>query len=320
LEKISKKKTKIGIYGDFMLDKYIFGHCDRISPEAPVPIVKCEKTYSSLGGAGNVGANITGLGANIVPIGIIGNDLDGDELYQLLGQTTDSLNNVVRSDDFPTIAKTRVIANDQQVVRIDNESMDGEVSERDLINRIDDIINDVDLFVISDYGKGTCPGRVMKHLIRKSNMVGKTVLVDPRKSVADFSSYQDATIITPNFYETKSLIHHISNTDEDIHYSAEQISKNYNIDNVIITRGNKGMTLLSKGNSIEHFPTQAKEVFDVSGAGDTVIATISVCIAAGLNLIQSSNIANIAAGIVVSHMGTTPIKIEELNERVNQEY
>jgi D-beta-D-heptose 7-phosphate kinase / D-beta-D-heptose 1-phosphate adenosyltransferase len=314
------KDLRIAILGDIMLDKYINGYCERVSPEAPVPVVKAENSYNMLGGAGNVAANLNGLGANVCPIGVIGNDENGQIVQSLYSDINSEMRGIYISENACTTTKTRIIANGQQVVRVDYEDVDSNRRNDDhYIKNNKLILGDIDLIIISDYGKGSCSQKVIYDVINECNNLGKPILIDPRKSIANFDDYKYCTIITPNFYETKSLLPEISNTDVDIEKSAEFIAKQYNIDNVIITRGSSGLSVMSKGNPMVHLSTEAKEVFDVSGAGDTVIATIGVCVAAGFDLIQSAKIANVAAGIVVSHRGTTPIKFNELNERLNQQ-
>ena len=313
-------KIKICVLGDIMLDRYISGYSERISPEAPVPVVKATDENFCLGGAGNVISNVVNLGAIVYPVGIIGADSNGSSLKDLFHDMDVSTEGIITSKLNGTITKTRVIANGQQVVRIDNEQISFNLDiENRLIKNIDSILGKVDLFIISDYGKGVCSQKVLNYIINESKIAGKPILVDPRKAIANFDNYKNCTAITPNFYETKSLLPEISNIDIDIEKSAMCIAKQYNIDNIIITRGSSGLSVMSKGNPMVHLSTEAKEVFDVSGAGDTVIATIGVCVAAGFDLIQSAKIANVAAGIVVSHRGTTPIKFNELNERLNQQ-
>ena len=188
---------KIAVLGDLMLDKYISGYSERISPEAPVPIVQVKDENICLGGSGNVVANIASLGAAVYPAGIIGTDKNGNALMQLMGDMGISMDSILSSDAICTTTKTRVIANGQQVVRIDNEELlSNVVTDNGLTNYIDKVIPGIDLVIISDYGKGACSEKLVKHIVKKTNDLGKPLIIDPRKTVANFDNYKNCTVIT----------------------------------------------------------------------------------------------------------------------------
>lgn len=316
LSKISKEKIKnikIAVFGDLMIDNYILGSCERLSPEAPVPILNVKDRFYVLGGAGNVCVNINGLGASVVPIGFIGEDESGKIIEKLFNNLKISSEHVYSSSNIYTTSKTRLLSGNQQLIRYDDEKIDYDpILEEKIEKRLLKILHNIDMLVISDYGKNTCSDQLTKKMIDKSRELHIPIIVDPEKDLTDFKKYRNSTIIKPNFNEVKNLYGQLSNNDNDIENVLKKISKDFNIENVIITRGSKGMSILSNENKIVHINTSAKEIYDVSGAGDTVLATVSVLMNTNFNIFEASEVANYAAGIVISKMGTRPIEISEL--------
>jgi len=310
-------KVKVLVVGDIMLDRYWWGSVSRISPEAPVPVVHLQKTSLAAGGAANVAANIAGLTAEPFLVGMIGDDNESRLLPSLLTDSKISADYLIKLPKRQTIVKTRVVAHSQQVVRIDQESkLNLTDSEEQLIwKRIKDLVEVVDLVVVSDYNKGFLTEKLLKRLITTSLDNNKYILVDPKGK--NFDKYYQATILTPNLRE----IAEASGIDEfepDIlEQAGKQLLLNLNLKALLVTQGEEGMTLLEKDKKSIHLSARARKVYDVTGAGDTVIATLAVAAGAGLSLAESSNAANVAAGIVVEQVGTSIISFDELKASIN---
>ena len=310
-------KVKVLVVGDIMLDRYWWGSVSRISPEAPVPVVHLQKTSLAAGGAANVAANIAGLTAEPFLVGMIGDDNESRLLPSLLNDSKISADYLIKLPKRQTIVKTRVVAHSQQVVRIDQESkLNLTDSEEQLIwERIKDLVEVVDLVVVSDYNKGFLTEKLLKRLITTSLDNDKYILVDPKGK--NFDKYHHATILTPNLRE----IAEASGIDEfepDIlEQAGKQLLLNLNLKALLVTQGEEGMTLLEKDKKSIHLSARARKVYDVTGAGDTVIATLAVAAGAGLSLAESSNAANVAAGIVVEQVGTSIINFDELKASIN---
>jgi D-beta-D-heptose 7-phosphate kinase/D-beta-D-heptose 1-phosphate adenosyltransferase len=304
--------TNILVIGDVMLDKYFFGKVKRISPEAPVPVVNVTKEVSTLGGASNVANNIVSLGGNVCLCGAIGEDTHGKEL-QKIAEEKNIITNFIRTI-YPTITKSRIIGERQQIVRLDFEdkiSLDNKTEEEYFSNLIP-LIDKADLVVVSDYAKGFISNNLCTKIITYCCDIDKKVIIDPKGK--DWNKYKGAWIITPNVNELADISEEeISNTDFDINKSAKTILHKYNLEQLLVTRSEKGMSLCSTENSI-HIPTHSEEVFDVSGAGDTVVATLSLAIAQGINIKEAIHIANVASGVVIKKMGTASLSIGELKE------
>lgn len=299
------------VIGDIMIDQYILGDVKRISPEAPVPILKVSGKRNNPGGAGNVAVNIAGLNSDVTIIGFAGDDTSFDLLKRSFKE-----NSIIPKTSRwsrSTITKTRLISGQQQIVRIDEEE-NSSISE-DEKNSLIDIINkeDFSLFsgvVISDYLKGACFPELCQIVITRANENNIPVIVDPKG--ISWEKYRGATILTPNLKELSDIYgEEVLNNDTEVEKAGKALLKKFNFTNIIVTRSEKGMTLINN-NITEHFPTMAKDVFDVSGAGDTVVAGVLRFLTAGLNLKKSINLANFAAGIVVKHVGTWPITEEEM--------
>ena len=305
------------VVGDIILDHFLWGSVSRISPEAPVPVVNVTRENVMLGGAANVLNNLYALGANASLCGVIGNDVMGDQLIGLLAEVSSSTDGVVKVDDRPTIKKTRVIANNQQVVRVDRE-VNQEVPDEEvdkIIAYIDANIDNFDAVIVSDYAKGMVTESFMEKL--RGCLAGHRpvpLIVDPKPGRS--ACYHGVTLITPNNLEAERMSGISIRDEESLLNAAESLLDELSCEAMLITRGEAGMALLERGKPLFTIPTVAKEVFDVTGAGDTVIATLSVGLAVGLPFGTAATLANIAAGIVVGKVGTATVSISEIQEAI----
>lgn len=290
-----------------MLDRYWLGSTSRISPEAPVPVVKMLDAEERAGGAGNVALNIAALGGKTSLVSLVGDDNNADSLTQLLqAQSVDCSFIKIKNSD--TITKLRVLSRHQQLIRLDFEDGFSGFEPGKLEAEFSGALQQSEVVVLSDYAKGTLSG--IESLIDAAKAAGKPIVVDPKGS--DFERYRNATIITPNMSEFEAVVGHCK-TDKDVEVAGEALREKLNLTALLITRSEKGMTLLQAGEEPLHLPTHAREVFDVTGAGDTVVAVLSAGLAAGLSLAQSTFLANIAAGIVVGKIGTATASLDEIS-------
>ncbi|MEO8599367.1 MAG: D-glycero-beta-D-manno-heptose-7-phosphate kinase [bacterium] len=297
--------TRILVAGDVMLDRYWFGDVNRISPEAPVPVVHVAKSEERLGGAANVARNVSALGAHAGLLGVVGQDEAGDAIARLLHDST--IHNFLQRDAATsTIIKLRVIGRQQQLLRIDFEKAPADDALRSKLAQFDALLPDYDVVVLSDYAKGGLVN--VAAMIRLARQAGKTVLVDPKGE--DFSCYAGASILTPNKAEFRVIVGSWS-SEAELTAKAQQLRTELQLEALLLTRSEEGMTLYS-AQGVWHVPTMAREVFDVSGAGDTVIATLAVMLGAGLPLDQAVSYANRAGGIVVGKLGTATVSMDEL--------
>ncbi|MFZ6758212.1 D-glycero-beta-D-manno-heptose-7-phosphate kinase [Undibacterium sp. Ji50W] len=296
---------KILVAGDVMLDRYWFGEVNRISPEAPVPIVRVEKREERLGGAANVARNAVALGAQAALMGIVGDDDAGNSVESLL-ETSGIQGYLIRDPQISTIIKLRVIGRQQQLLRIDFEERPTEPVLRDKLNRFNSLLAGFDVIVLSDYAKGSLVN--VSAMIEAANAAGKLVLVDPKGS--DFHRYAGASLLTPNKSELRQIIGDW-HSEEELTTKAQQLRRDLRLQGLLLTRSEEGMTLFTE-ERISHVPAMAREVFDVSGAGDTVIATMAVMLANGMSMQDAVAIANRAGGIVVGKLGTATVTKEEL--------
>jgi D-beta-D-heptose 7-phosphate kinase/D-beta-D-heptose 1-phosphate adenosyltransferase len=310
-------KVKVLVVGDIMLDRYWWGSVNRISPEAPVPVVHLKETSLAVGGAANVAVNIAGLTAKPFLVGMIGEDKEAELFPSLLNNSKISADYLIKLPNRQTTVKTRVVAHSQQVVRIDQESkLNLTNSEEDNIwERIKSLIEKVDLVVLSDYNKGFLTYNLLKRLITTAAENNKFILVDPKGK--NYNKYQGATILTPNLKEIAEACGMDDSEPEILERAGKQLFETLDLKALLVTQGEEGMTLLERNKKSIHLTARARKVYDVTGAGDTVIATLSVAIGAGLSLAESSNAANIAAGIVVEQVGTSTINFNELNNSIN---
>ena len=303
--KTAFEKGKVLVVGDVMLDRYWFGNVERISPEAPVPVVLVSSKDERLGGAANVAINGSSLGSQLCLMGVVGNDEPGQTVENLL-KSSGVRSTLLRDPNFPTTVKLRVIARQQQLVRIDFEEKPSSEQLFTKMERFEQECTQHDVIVFSDYGKGSLEHVAV--MIERCNSLGKTTLVDPKGD--DYSKYKGASILTPNRAEFKQAMGSWK-TEEQLHEKAWNMRENLNLSALLLTRSEEGMTLFD-AEGVFHVKAQAREVFDVSGAGDTVIATLACSLAAGLSMRQSVELANWAGGIVVGKLGTAVILPQEL--------
>jgi D-beta-D-heptose 7-phosphate kinase / D-beta-D-heptose 1-phosphate adenosyltransferase len=303
-------KTRVLIVGDLMLDRHIWGDVERISPEAPVPVVRAGHRSEQAGGAANVAMNVTGLGARATLLGFRGNDDDGRTLEQCL-QRAGIDSEAIAVQGHPTTSKLRILGGKQQMLRLDTERTDGYPAAlyASLLAKVESAIPSADVVVLSDYAKGVLSAEVCRHTIQRARRKGIPVLVDPKQR--NFSDYRQATTICPNLAEL-SLVTGISRKNFDALLTAGQrIVTDLDLEYLTVTLSERGIALLRDGNRFIA-PAVARQVFDVSGAGDTVIATLALAAAAGLEVEIALELANLAAGIVVSKVGTVPVNRNEL--------
>jgi rfaE bifunctional protein kinase chain/domain len=298
-------KTRLLVVGDVMLDRYWFGDTGRISPEAPVPVVQVEKIDERLGGAANVARNASALGAQTTILGVVGEDEAGKRVEQLLLES--GVQSQLQTDgNVPTTVKLRVIARQQQLIRLDFEEVPSQISLDAKLKRFKSLLPNIDIVILSDYGKGAL--EQVSAMIELANASKKLVLVDPKGDAYD--KYKGATVLTPNRSELRQVVGQWSSED-DLTLRAQSLRKNLGLGALLLTRSEEGMTLFTDKGT-EHVRAQAREVFDVSGAGDTVIAALAVAMGAGWSLERAMALANRAGGIVVGKLGTATVSAEEL--------
>jgi len=299
------------IVGDVMLDRYWYGPTGRISPEAPVPVVKVEDNEERPGGAANVAMNIAALGGGVTVVGLVGED----EPAQVLTDTLSSLKvncDFVALKDYPTITKLRVMSRGQQLIRLDFEDKFEGTDPQLILNKMEAALPKVKSVVLSDYAKGALEH--VQQLIQKARKAGVPVFIDPKG--ADFERYRGATLLTPNMAEFELVVGKVKDEQELVEKGLELIER-YDFEALLVTRSEHGMTLLRKGEEPFHLPTLAKEVFDVTGAGDTVISVLAASVAAGKPLDEACALANAAAGVVVGKLGTSTLSTIELAEAIH---
>ena len=309
------KNKKILVIGDIMLDKYIWGDVSRISPEAPVQVVNVLKETYEAGGAANVANNIAALSGNAFMVGIAGSDEAKNILLEELRKKNVNTDGIFTDKDKPTTQKIRIIGKSQQLLRVDyenNEHVHKNI-EASIMGFLEKNINYADVVVISDYAKGVVTQEISKKILEISKKHNKPVIVDPKPKHKDF--YSDATLITPNNSEASEMAGIEDGSDERIGEIGKKLMKSLNT-NVLITRGEKGMSLFEKDSKVIHIPAKAKEVYSLIGAGDTVVATIAMAIASGSDLREAAVLSNIAAGIKVGKIGTASVSIEEIKNGI----
>ncbi len=298
-------KARLLVVGDVMLDRYWFGDTNRISPEAPVPIVQVGKIDERLGGAANVARNVAALGAKTTILGVVGNDESGKRVAELLKSSgVDSQLEV--DSKVPTIVKLRVIARQQQLIRLDFEEAPSQDALAHKLERYEKLVGDADVIILSDYGKGAL-GQVAL-MIEQARNQKKVILVDPKGD--DYAKYHGATVLTPNRSELRQVVGQWTSED-DLTRRAQELRRSLDLKALLLTRSEEGMSLYTEA-GVSHVKAQAREVFDVSGAGDTVIATLAVALAAQWPLEKAMALANRAGSIVVGKLGTATVTSEEL--------
>ncbi len=305
-------KARVLVVGDLMLDRYWHGDTSRISPEAPVPVVRVGEAEERAGGAGNVALNIAALGAHATVLGLTGDDEAANALYRQL-ESVGVHCEFERRAEFATITKLRVMSRHQQLIRLDFEDGFPGYNGAGLYERFTRLLEHADLVVLSDYGKGTL--RDIPHYIALARQAGKPILIDPKGS--DFGRYTGATLITPNLHEFEQVSGKV-HSEQELVEKGEALRANLGLDALLITRSEQGMSLL-RGAEPLHLPTRAREVFDVTGAGDTVISTLAAALAAGMPMPEATALANMAAGVVVGKLGTAHVSVAELRHALREE-
>lgn len=318
LEQIKNKfdGKRIAIIGDMMLDSYYWGEVKRISPEAPVPVVEVSNEFDRFGGAANVALNIIKLGGIPVPIGVIGNDANGEIFLNLMKEAGIPSDTIIKSDSRPTTAKTRVIGENQQIVRIDKESKDKitKSEENKIISFVENNIKNLDAIILEDYNKGVLTKKVIKETIELANKNNVIVTVDPK--FHNFTLYKDVTVFKPNRKEAEDALQISIRNDEDIEKAGTLLLEKMNAKYILLTLGKEGIALFEKGKNSKRLPTHARNVADVSGAGDTVISTLTMALASKVNVYNSAYMANYAGGIVCEVAGIIPIEKEKLFDTI----
>ena len=311
--------VKVLVIGDLMLDRFIYGKIERISPEAPVPIFKVERSKEMLGGAGNVAANLRALGCHVSYVGLVGNDVDGSTLTHLLRESRVRAY-LLQPENFPTIVKSRLIAGSNHISRVDREEKAPDLSHSlpVLMERFRRLASRADIVLLSDYGKGLLTTQNTPQLIEICQKLNKRVIVDPKG--ADYSKYIGATLVKPNLKEFTEVTGGIPfdpsapDFEQRLSSAAADLITRFHLGNILITLGEHGMALISaeEPTCVCRIPTKAREVYDVSGAGDTSLATLGATLALGIPVVQAMRLANIASGVVVGKVGTATVSATEL--------
>lgn len=313
------QNANVLVMGDLILDEFIWGDVSRISPEAPVPVVWVKRESFMPGGASNVANNLRSLGANVRLVGVIGNDEHGAILKSALDEKGVNTDGIFVDDSRPTTLKTRVVAHHQQVVRIDKENTDhlSTAVIDNFVAYITKIIDKVDALIIEDYGKGVITAALLSKIVPLAKRKNKIISVDPKEE--HFKYYKGISVITPNNHEASKAVGFTIKDDETLNKAGMALLDKIKCKIALITLGENGMAVFQNGKPMKHIPTVAQEVFDVSGAGDTVIASYTLALASGADAIQAAHIANCAAGIVVGKVGIAVVTPDELTGRVRKE-
>ncbi|MGH7232858.1 MAG: D-glycero-beta-D-manno-heptose-7-phosphate kinase [Nitrospiraceae bacterium] len=304
------------VVGDLILDHYIWGKVSRISPEAPVPVVHVESESLLLGGAANVYNNILALGGRADICGVVGADEGGRRLLKELGVRRHGRGGVVIDADRPTTRKTRVLAHNQQVVRFDIERRTELKTplQRRLVRYVESRVREISCLVVSDYAKGVVTASLMAELVRLTSLRRIPIIVDPK--VEHFAYYKGVTVVTPNHLEAGQAAGVHGDDDRSISHAGETIRQRLGCQSVLVTRGEKGISLFESDGTSFHIPTMARQVYDVTGAGDTVIGTLALALATGASVREAAVLANQAAGIVVGMVGTATVSAKQLAEAI----
>ncbi|MDE3058483.1 MAG: D-glycero-beta-D-manno-heptose-7-phosphate kinase [Bacteroidota bacterium] len=299
-----------------MLDKYVWGSVGRISPEAPVPVVEVENETERLGGAANVAHNIQSLGGIPVSIGVIGGDVNGKRIVEILESEHCSTAGLVVDETRPTTVKTRVIAHNQHVVRIDHEQKKeiSDAVQEKIFSFVKNHIGSFDGMIIEDYNKGVVVAPLIRQIVKSAREHRTIITVDPKFN--NFFEYKDVSVFKPNKKEVEEALGRKLTTEEEVVAAGKEILQRLNAGTVLLTRGENGMTLIEADSHVAHIPTQARTVADVSGAGDTVIATLTMALASAVPMLEAADLANHAAGVVCGEVGIVPIKPSALKSAI----
>lgn len=314
------KSHKILVVGDLMLDEFLWGRATRIAPEAPVPVVEIERETVHLGGAGNVAANLAELSASATVIGVVGRDSACIKLQEEFAKAGIETSGIVEDLSRPTTVKTRVIAHSQHVVRTDREKKTAvnDKIEWQLAENFTQLLKSVEAIIISDYQKGVITPTLLKKILPRAVEQNIPICIDPK--LKNFECYQPATIITPNQHEAETAVRFNIDSPETLQAAGSKLRSILGGATVLITRGENGMSLFDDQYQTTHIPAVAREVYDVTGAGDTVIATVALALASGASKLEAAILANHAAGIVVGKVGTATAKPEEILSSVEVAY
>jgi rfaE bifunctional protein kinase chain/domain len=307
---------KIAVVGDLMLDKYYWGKVGRISPEAPVPVVEVESESTRLGGAANVANNVAALGGIPLMVGVVGKDDAGNLLRKIIEELSFPVSGIVPDESRPTTVKTRVIAHSQHVVRIDHEEKT-DISagiQHMLLKVLENQLDNIDGIILEDYNKGVLTKDLIVSITEMARKKRKIVAVDPKFN--NFFNYKNVTVFKPNRKETEEALGVRLHTDQAVEKAGKDLLQRLNAENILLTLGEKGMTLFEGSGGISSIPTAARKVADVSGAGDTVVSTLTMALVAGANIRESAALANVAGGIVCGEVGIAPIDKNVLFETV----
>ena len=298
------------VIGDIMIDEYLSGKVSRLSPEAPVPIIDIKDEVTRFGGAANVALNIKELGCNAVLVGIMGYDRHAD-IFKALMKDNNIESGVLQSKTRPTTVKTRIIGDNQHIARVDREKISyvSDQEQESLKQSINASLEMVQAVILEDYNKGVLSREIIHYVIEQCNLKDIPVFVDPK--FENFMEYKNVTVFKPNVKEAQQALARNFNSEKDVEKAGQQLLKKLNSDSILLTRGFKGLSLFEK-NKATHIPTQARNVADVSGAGDTVISTLAAAYIGGASLREAAILANIAAGIVIEEVGIIPISKDKL--------
>ena len=312
-------RARVLVVGDLILDEFIWGNVSRISPEAPVPVVWVDSENFMPGGASNVANNIRSLGGEVHLVGVVGDDSRAEVLQSLLRKKGVNTDGIFVDKNRPTTQKTRVIAHHQQVVRIDREQLKPipDSVTQEMIAYIRDNLRELDAIIIEDYGKGVVVPKLVQSIVKLAKKSGKIISVDPKET--HFSYYRGVTTLTPNHHEAGAAVGFKLKDDATLEKAGRLMLRRLRCDSVIITLGENGMAIFEEGKKMVKIPTVAQEVFDVSGAGDTVISALTLALARGASIIDAAHISNCAAGIVVGKVGVAVTTPEELMQRIRKE-
>ena len=311
------KNTKVLVLGDVMIDAYLFGKVERISPEAPVPVVAVTHKENRLGGAANVAVNLVALGAKPILCSVVGNDAEGKDLIELIKSNGIGADGIIQSKERVTTIKTRVISQSTQMLRIDNEITDSLNQEDDnrLISKVKELLKDADVIIFEDYDKGVISEHLISQITQEANALNIPIVVDPKKR--NFMSYQKASLFKPNLKELREGFKRDFDIDnkEEFESVCKDLMQTMGLKNLFVTLSERGV-MITNGTEFNYIPAHLRKIADVSGAGDTVISVASLCMALGLPLKQVAQISNLAGGLVCEEVGVVPINKEKLIEEI----
>lgn len=304
------------VIGDVMIDEYLWGKVNRLSPEAPVPIIEIEEESLRFGGAANVALNLRTLGCQPIIVGVIGKDRMADHFFELLEKYQLSAAGIIQSADRPTTVKTRIIGENQHIARVDREK--ATYLDRKQINqameRIDTLMDKTEAVVMQDYNKGVLHKDIIRFSIEKANINKQITTVDPK--FINFLEYSQATVFKPNLREASQALARMIQTEDEIRMAAKTLQETLNLGSVLLTLGSKGMALYEASSDYSRVPARTRKVADVSGAGDTVISTLTAALLGGASMKEAASLANYAAGVVCEEVGIVPIEKERLSSEI----